>query len=58
VTYGAILAMHTVSTLSAFHMYLDPWGPKNLLFFAAWPMLAAIYSLYILRDEDTLLSVS
>lgn len=56
-TYGAILIMHAVSTFSSFQMYLDPWGPRNLLFFAAWPMLAAIYSLYILRDEDTLLSI-
>lgn len=56
-TYGAILLMHAVSTFSSFQMYLDPWGPKNLLFFAAWPMLAAIYSLYILREEDTLLTV-
>lgn len=56
-TYGAILAMHFVSTLSTYKMYLDPWGPKNLLFFAAWPMLAAIFSLFLLRDEDTMFTV-
>lgn len=55
-TYGAILIMHFVSTVSSYQMYMDPWGPKNLLFFAAWPMLAAIYSLYILREEDRLLT--
>jgi hypothetical protein len=26
----------------------------NLLFFAAWPMLAACITLYLLRDLDTL----
>jgi hypothetical protein len=32
-------------------MYL---GFDNLLFFAAWPMLAACFALYLLRDLDTL----
>ena len=54
-TYGAILVLHTISTLSTWQMYLDPWGPKNLLFFAAWPMLAAIFALFLLRNHDNLL---
>ena len=54
-SYGAIFLLHGVSTLSSFAKYFDPW--KSLLFFAAWPMLAAIYALYIMRDEDTLLTV-
>jgi len=56
-SYGAVLLLHTVSTLSSWQMYLDPWGPKNLLFFAAFPMLAAIFCLYLLREEDTLLTL-
>lgn len=55
-TYGAILLLHGVSTLSAFRQYLDPFE-GNLLFFAAWPMLAACVVLYLLRDQDTLLSL-
>ena len=51
-TYVAVLAMHTVSTLASWKMYLA-W---NLLFFAAWPMLAACIALYLLRDHDTLFS--
>ncbi len=51
-TYAIVLALHAVSTFSAYGRYLDPW--KNLLFFAAWPMLAACIALYLLRDEDTL----
>ncbi|MEO0337272.1 MAG: hypothetical protein AAF202_12820 [Pseudomonadota bacterium] len=55
-TYGLIMILHTVSTLSTWQMYLDPWAPRNLLFFAAWPMLAATIALFLLRDDDTLLS--
>ncbi|TCO77844.1 hypothetical protein [Chromatocurvus halotolerans] len=50
-TYGAVFLLHAVSTLSSWQQYLD--GFNNLLFFAAWPMLAACYALYILRDMDT-----
>lgn len=51
--YGAVLAFHTVSTLSSFGQYLSPFEGSHLLFFAAWPMLAGCLLLYLLRDEDT-----
>lgn len=51
VSYGLVLVMHTVSTLSSWAQYLDAFN--NLLFFAAWPMLAACIALYLLRDLDT-----
>jgi putative oxidoreductase len=51
-TYGAVLVLHAISTFSSYQQYLDPFS--NLLFFAAWPMLAACLSLYLLRDRDTL----
>lgn len=51
-TYGLVLFFHSVSTFSSFPQYLDPFN--HLLFFAAWPMLAACISLYLLRNEDTL----
>lgn len=57
-TYGAVLAIHTVSTLSSFKQYLAPFDGPNLLFFAAWPMLAACFALFILRDQDKKWSVS
>ena len=50
-TYGAVLVLHGVSTLASFRQYLDPFN--NLLFFAAWPMLAACLTLYLLREYDT-----
>lgn len=50
-TYGAVLVLHAISTVSSYRQYLDPF--HNLLFFAAWPMLAACFALYWLRDFDT-----
>jgi hypothetical protein len=52
-TYGAVLILHGISTLSAFRQYLHPFEGPNLLFFAAWPALAACYALYVLREFDT-----
>jgi hypothetical protein len=54
-TYGAILVLHAVSTLSSWQQYLNAFD--NLLFFAAWPMLAACFALYLLRDADRLWTV-
>lgn len=53
-TYGFVLVVHGISTLSSFRQYLNPFEGPNLLFFAAWPMLAACFALYVLRDRDTL----
>ncbi|RUO58993.1 hypothetical protein [Pseudidiomarina insulisalsae] len=50
-TYGLIFILHGVSTLSSFPQYLDAFN--NLLFFAAWPMWAACFALFYLRDYDT-----
>ena len=49
-SYGLIMLLHGVSTLSSWQQYLDTFN--NLLFFAAWPMLAACFALYYLRDLD------
>ena len=56
-TYGAVLVLHAISTLTSYKQYLAPFADKNLLFFAAWPMLAACYAVFILRDRDTLFTV-
>ncbi|MCR4308888.1 MAG: hypothetical protein NUW14_02525, partial [Deltaproteobacteria bacterium] len=53
-TYGAVLVLHGVSTFSSFKQYLAPFEGPNLLFFAAWPMLAACFALYSLRGLDTM----
>lgn len=51
-TYGLVFLLHAISTLSSYAQYLEPFD--HLLFFAAWPMLAACFALYYLRDQDTL----
>ena len=56
-TYGAVLVLHAISTLSSHPQYLSPWEPYHLLFFAAWPMLAGCFCLYWLRDLDTKLTL-
>lgn len=56
ISYGAVLVMHGISTLASWKQYLDPFD--NLLFLAAWPMLAACVALFLLRDLDQLLAVS
>ncbi len=54
-TYGLVMLLHAVSTFASFGKYVQPF--QNLLFFAAWPMLAACIALYLLRDLDTLWAV-
>ena len=53
-TYGAVLLMHGVTTLVSWSAYLQPL--KNILFFAAWPMLAGLVALFLLRHEDRIAS--
>jgi putative oxidoreductase len=55
-SYGLVFLLHGVSTISSFKQYLNPFDGGNLLFFAGWPMLAACFTLYVLRDFDRMLS--
>ncbi|HQU15862.1 MAG TPA: hypothetical protein PLO69_07135, partial [Gammaproteobacteria bacterium] len=55
-SYGVVLVLHLISTASAYHAYLTPFHDKNLLYFASWPMLAACVTLFLLKEEDTLLT--
>ena len=57
ISYGFVLVIHTISTLSTFKQYLAPFQASNLLFFAAWPMLGACLALFLLREYDTLYTV-
>ena len=54
-SYGAVLAMHAATTLVSWSAYLQPL--KNILFFAAWPMLAALVTLFLLRTQDRIASL-
>jgi len=48
-TYGFIMVLHGASTFISWKQYTID---INLLFFAAWPMLAACVTLFLLRDLD------
>ncbi|MEB3212213.1 MAG: hypothetical protein VKL39_12700 [Leptolyngbyaceae bacterium] len=52
-TYAVVLVMHAASTIISYKNYFDPFTSPNLLFFAAFPMLAGCFALYYLRDLDT-----
>ncbi|UJF18688.1 hypothetical protein L0B53_17030 [Vibrio sp. SS-MA-C1-2] len=55
IIYLIPLLAHTTSTLASFPKYMDPFN--NLLFFTAWPMLAACVTLYLMRDYDCLFTL-
>ena len=56
-SYGAVLVLHGVSTFSSYTKYLQAYEGTNLLFFAAWPMLAACWALFLLRDLDQMCTI-
>mgnify|MGYP003384168982 FL=1 len=56
-SYGLVFLLHGVSTFAAWQQYTHPFDGPNLLFFAAWPMLAACFTLFLFREQDKLISV-
>lgn len=56
-SYGAVLAMHTVSVLASYPRYLDPLARPNILFWAAIPVLAGMILLFVLRSRDRWLTL-
>jgi putative oxidoreductase len=57
-TAGLMLLGVLIYTIASYRLYMPPFQGDNLLFFAAWPMLAVCFSLYLLRKQDTLLAFS
>ncbi|MEM7771823.1 MAG: DoxX protein [Cyanobacteria bacterium P01_E01_bin.6] len=55
-SYGLLLGMHAVSTISTYERLLNPYEPPNHLFWAAVPTLGAIIALFLLRKGDRLLT--
>jgi putative oxidoreductase len=53
-TYGAMLFMHAITTGVSWSAYLQPL--ENILFFSAWPMLAGLIALFLMRHEDRIAS--
>ncbi len=55
-TSGLVLVGVLIYTVASYRLYYPLFHNDNLLFFAAWPMLAVCISLYLLRHQDTLLA--
>ncbi len=56
-TYGGLLGMHLVSVLSTYERLLNPYESPNTLFWAAVPALGGLIALFLLRDQDELLTL-
>ncbi len=54
---GFLMVIHALSTLSTWERMIAPYEGVNHLFWAAVPALGALIVLFMLRDEDTLLTV-
>ncbi len=55
-SYGALLAMHTFSTLSSWQQIITPYESNHHLFVAAIPVWGALLFLFLMRDEDSMLN--
>ncbi len=57
-TYGAVFLMHAASTLVGWSKMIPPYGPTaSMTFWAAVPVLAGIFALFLLRDRDRMLTI-
>jgi len=56
-SYGLVLALHTIGTLTTIPYLIPGLDGFNILFMAAIPTIGAMLLLYVLREQDTLLSV-
>ena len=52
-SYGLVLLFHSVSTVAPVYQYAS----GQLLFYAALPMWAACFALFLMRESDTLLTL-
>ena len=57
ISYGLVLLLHAVGTAMTIPYLIPGTENFNILFMAAVPVIGAMWLLYVLRDEDTLLSV-
>ncbi len=57
-SYGFFMVTHGVGTLLTYERLLNPYEGPNHLFIAAIPTLGALIALFLLRREDTFLTLS
>jgi len=58
ISYGLVLVLHAIGTAFTIPYLLLGTSGMNILFFAAIPVIGAMWLLYTLRDQDTLLSLN
>jgi len=61
ISYGLVLLLHllhAVGTLMTLPTLIPPYEGPEILFLAAIPTIGAMLLLYVLRDEDTMLSLN
>ena len=56
-TYGFFLVIHTLGTILTYERLMAPYEHINHLFIAAIPCVAALLALFLLREEDTFLTI-
>ena len=57
ITYLLVFILHAVGTLMTLPKLIIGLESFYILFLAAIPAAAAMYLLYVLRDEDTMLTI-
>ncbi len=58
ISYGLVMLFHGVSTLASIPNMIPGLDGYNHLFLAGIPVLGGLIALYMLRDYDTILTVS
>ena len=57
ISYGLVLIIHTVGTLFTIPYLIVGTEQMNIMFFAAIPVIGAMWLLYSMREHDTFLSL-
>lgn len=58
VSYGLVLGLHTIGTIFTLPYLIIGLDQMKILFFAAIPVIGAMWLLYRLREQDSFLSMS
>ena len=58
ISYGLVMVLHVLTTVFTIPQMLPFLDTYNHLFVAAIPVLGGLIALYILRDEDTIWTIS
>lgn len=57
-SYGFLMLIHGLGTILSYGRLLDPYTGSNHLFWAAVPTLGALIVLFIMRHDDTFMTIS